>query len=135
MWPKDFSTVMPTSSPAHLTHPVVSLSTVLFLARETIQFAPGSQICGASLPSNFANASPKPVARVELPINADPEALARYIAIIAWGLAVEAQSGAKRKDLYSAITAALAAWPATTAPRENGSLPTMRKSASTRRRQ
>ena len=49
---------------------------------------------------------------VELPINADPEVLARYIAIIAWGLAVEAQSGAKRKDLYSAITAALAAWPA-----------------------
>ena len=72
---------------------------------------------------------------VELPINADPEVLARYIAIIAWGLAVEAQSGAKRKDLYSAITAALAAWPATTTPRENRSLPTIRKSASTRRRQ
>jgi hypothetical protein len=35
----------------------------------------------------------------ELPIHADPDALARYIAVIAWGLAVEAQSGAKRKDL------------------------------------
>ena len=72
---------------------------------------------------------------VELPINADPETLARYIAIIAWGLAVEAQSGAKRKDLYSAITASLAAWPATTAPApEHRPLPTIRKSASTRRR-
>ena len=49
----------------------------------------------------------------ELPINADPEALARYIAIIAWGLAVEAQSGAKRKELYSAIAVSLAAWPST----------------------
>jgi AcrR family transcriptional regulator len=49
----------------------------------------------------------------ELPINADPEALARYIAVIAWGLAVEAQSGAKRKELYSAIAVSLAAWPST----------------------
>ena len=49
----------------------------------------------------------------ELPINADPEALARYIAIVAWGLAVEAQSGAKRKELYSAIAVSLAAWPST----------------------
>ena len=49
----------------------------------------------------------------DLPINADPEALARYIAIIAWGLAVEAQSGAKRKELYSAIAVSLAAWPST----------------------
>ena len=49
----------------------------------------------------------------ELPINADPEALARYIAIVAWGLAVEAQSGAKRKELYSAIAVSLAMWPST----------------------
>ena len=49
----------------------------------------------------------------ELPINADPGALARYIAILAWGLAVEAQTGAKRKELYSAIAVGLAAWPST----------------------
>ena len=72
----------------------------------------------------------------ELPIDADPDALARYIAVIAWGLAVEAQSGAKRKDLYSATAVGLAAWPAATAPaREHRPLPTTRKSASTRRRQ
>ena len=73
---------------------------------------------------------------VELPINADPEVLARYIAIIAWGLAVEAQSGAKRKDLDSAITAALAAWPSAAASTpEHRTLPTVRKSAFPRHRQ
>lgn len=72
----------------------------------------------------------------ELPINADPGALARYIAVIAWGLAVEAQSGAKRKDLYSAITAGLAALPAATVPTsERRALPTTRKTASPRLRQ
>ena len=65
----------------------------------------------------------------ELPHDANPEVLARYIAILAWGLAVEAQAGARRKDLYSAIATGLAAWPATTAPTSNAS-----KSASTRRR-
>jgi len=62
-------------------------------------------------------------------------ALARYIAVVAWGLAVEAQSGTKRKDLYSAITAALASWPAATVPTsEHRPLPPVRESASTRRR-
>jgi AcrR family transcriptional regulator len=71
----------------------------------------------------------------DLPINADPDALARYIAIIAWGLAVEAQSGAKRKDLYSAITAGLASWPSAAAlTPEHRPLPTVRKSAFPRRR-
>ena len=49
-------------------------------------------------------------------MNADPDALARYIAVTAWGLAVEAQSGAKRKDLYSAIAVGLAAWPSAAVP-------------------
>ncbi len=72
----------------------------------------------------------------DLPVNADPDVLARYIAVIAWGLAVEAQSGAKRKDLYSAIAAGLAAWPAAAVPTpERRLLPTTRKSASAHRRQ
>lgn len=72
----------------------------------------------------------------ELPMHADPEALARYIAVIAWGLAVEAQSGAKRNDLYSAIAVGLAAWPAGTVPTSEGRpLPITRKSAATRLRQ
>jgi AcrR family transcriptional regulator len=72
----------------------------------------------------------------ELPIHANPDVLARYIAVMAWGLAVEAQSGAKRKDLHSAITVGLAAWPAATVPTsEHRPLPPARKSASTRRRQ
>jgi AcrR family transcriptional regulator len=70
------------------------------------------------------------------PVNDDPDVLARYIAVIAWGLAVEAQSGAKRKDLYSAITAGLAAFPATVVPTpERRLLPTTRKSTSVCRRQ
>lgn len=72
----------------------------------------------------------------ELPINADPDALARYVAVMAWGMAVESQSGAKRKDLYRAIAAGLAAWPAATVSTpERRPLPTARKSASPRRRQ
>jgi len=70
----------------------------------------------------------------ELPIDADPDALARYVAVVAWGLAVEAQSGAKRKDLYAAIAAGLAAWPATAPPRTaHKPLATMRKSTAPRR--
>ena len=72
----------------------------------------------------------------ELPIHADPDALAHYIAVTPWGLAVEAQSGAKRKDLCSAITVGLAAWPPATVPTsEHRALPPARKSASTRSRQ
>ena len=42
---------------------------------------------------------------------ADPDALARFVVVVAWGMAIEAQSGAGRKDLYRAIGVALAAWP------------------------
>ena len=58
----------------------------------------------------------------DLPEEADPDALARYIAAMAWGMAVEAQSGAKRKDLYGVIATGLAVFPATTAPSE-GNIP------------
>ena len=71
----------------------------------------------------------------DLPVDADPDVLARYIAVIAWGLAVEAQSGAKRKDLYSAIATGLAALPGAAVPTpERRRPPTTRKSASAQRR-
>ena len=72
----------------------------------------------------------------DLPVNADPNVLARYIAVIAWGLGVEAQSGAKRKELYSAIATGLAALPDSDVPGpESRPLPTTRKNASAHRRQ
>lgn len=68
---------------------------------------------------------------VELPMDAEPDALARYIAVTAWGLAVEAQSGAKRKDLHSTIAVALMAWPSADVPRPE-QRSTSRKRASPR---
>ena len=47
-----------------------------------------------------------------LPADADPDALARYVLTIAWGMAVEAQSGASRDDLYRTVKLALKSWPA-----------------------
>lgn len=47
-----------------------------------------------------------------LPANTDPDALARYVFTIAWGMAVEAQSGASRDDLYRTVKLALKSWPA-----------------------
>ncbi len=49
----------------------------------------------------------------DLPANADPGALARFVVVLAWGMAVEAQSGAGRKDLHRTIATAMAAWPTT----------------------
>ena len=47
-----------------------------------------------------------------LPVDADPDALARYVLTVGWGMAVEAQSGASRADLYRTIKIALRSWPA-----------------------
>jgi AcrR family transcriptional regulator len=47
-----------------------------------------------------------------LPADADPDALARYVFTIAWGMAVEAQSGASRDDLNRMVKLALKSWPA-----------------------
>jgi hypothetical protein len=41
----------------------------------------------------------------------DAGSLARLVLVIAWGMAVEAQSGASRKDLRRMIDLALPAWP------------------------
>ena len=46
-----------------------------------------------------------------LPAGMDADFLARLVLVIAWGLAVEAQSGASRKDLRRTIALALPAWP------------------------
>jgi AcrR family transcriptional regulator len=46
-----------------------------------------------------------------LPTGMDADSLARLVLVVAWGLAVEAQSGASRKDLRRTIALALSAWP------------------------
>ncbi|MDR3614769.1 MAG: TetR/AcrR family transcriptional regulator [Candidatus Obscuribacterales bacterium] len=46
----------------------------------------------------------------DLPTDADPSALARYVLMLVWGLAVEAQSGASRNQLRRAADAALRSW-------------------------
>lgn len=48
----------------------------------------------------------------KLPADADPDALAGYVWTVAWGMAVEAQSGASRRDLYRTVKLALKSWPA-----------------------
>lgn len=45
------------------------------------------------------------------PAGMDADALARLVLVIAGGMAVEAQSGASRKDLHRTIALALPVWP------------------------
>jgi hypothetical protein len=47
----------------------------------------------------------------DLPPDSDPEELARYVMSIEWGLAVEAQSGASKRDLYRIVARAMQGWP------------------------
>jgi hypothetical protein len=47
----------------------------------------------------------------DLPRNSDPEELARFVTSIGWGLAVEAQSGASKRDLHRIVARAMQAWP------------------------
>ena len=56
----------------------------------------------------------------DLPVSADPGTLARLIVVVAWGMAVEAQSGAGREDLHRTIDCALAMWPGASAGPESG---------------
>jgi AcrR family transcriptional regulator len=51
------------------------------------------------------------IASGDLPRDSDPEELARYVMSIGWGLAVEAQSGASKRDLYHIVARAMQAWP------------------------
>ena len=43
--------------------------------------------------------------------DADPNALARLVVAVAWGMAVEAQSGASRSQLRKTVEAAISGWP------------------------
>lgn len=47
----------------------------------------------------------------DLPADADPAALARYINTVLRGMSVDAANGANRQDLYATIEIALRAWP------------------------
>jgi AcrR family transcriptional regulator len=47
----------------------------------------------------------------DLPDDADPGALARYVTTVLRGMAVDAAGGASRQDLYKTIDIALRAWP------------------------
>jgi AcrR family transcriptional regulator len=47
----------------------------------------------------------------DLPADSDPDALARFILVVGWGLAFDAQSGATRDDLHRTVATALKAWP------------------------
>lgn len=44
----------------------------------------------------------------DLSKESDPDSLARFVVVMAWGMATEAQSGASRKDLHKMIATALA---------------------------
>ena len=47
----------------------------------------------------------------ELPADADPAALAKYVAIVQHGIAVQMAGGAKREELLAAADVAMRAWP------------------------
>ena len=47
----------------------------------------------------------------DLPHDSDPAELARFVTSIRWGLAVEAQSGASKRDLHRIVARAMQAWP------------------------
>jgi AcrR family transcriptional regulator len=47
----------------------------------------------------------------DLPPDSDPEELARFVLAVRWGIAMEAQSGASKRDLYRIIARAMRAWP------------------------
>ena len=51
------------------------------------------------------------LAEGDLPEHADPKALARYIVAVMRGMAVEAASGAKGRELHQIADMAMRAWP------------------------
>lgn len=48
----------------------------------------------------------------DLAASADAEQLARFVITVGWGMAIDAQSGAIRRDLLGTVERALMAWPA-----------------------
>lgn len=47
----------------------------------------------------------------DLPVDADPEELTGYIMTVGWGMALDAQGGASREQLYRTVRRAMKAWP------------------------
>ena len=47
----------------------------------------------------------------DLPAGSDPDGLARYVATVVYGMAVEAAGGASRDELLGVVATALRAWP------------------------
>ncbi len=47
----------------------------------------------------------------DLPADADCEELARFVMTVGWGMAVDAQSGATRKQIHRTVERAMEAWP------------------------
>ena len=53
----------------------------------------------------------KAIAEGELPAGISADGLAQYVMVVAWGLALEGQSGGSRRQLRRVVTAAMKAWP------------------------
>ena len=51
------------------------------------------------------------IAEGDLPAATSADALAQYVMVVAWGLALEGQSGGSRRQLRRVVTAAMQAWP------------------------
>jgi AcrR family transcriptional regulator len=56
------------------------------------------------------------IAEGDLPAGTNAEALAQYVMVVAWGLALEAHSGSSRRQLRRVVTAAMQAWPSRVDP-------------------
>jgi AcrR family transcriptional regulator len=60
--------------------------------------------------AEFRKRFKRAVADGDLPPNSDPDALARYVQTVNFGLTVQASTGASRKDLLRTVEIALMAW-------------------------
>ncbi|MBB6144159.1 AcrR family transcriptional regulator [Silvibacterium bohemicum] len=47
----------------------------------------------------------------DLPPDSDPDELTRFILVVRWGMAMDSQAGASRKDLHRTVARAMQAWP------------------------
>lgn len=47
----------------------------------------------------------------DLPVDANPEELTRFIMVVGWGMAIDAQAGASRDDLNRTVARTMLAWP------------------------
>jgi AcrR family transcriptional regulator len=61
--------------------------------------------------SNILDRLKRAIAEGDLPPDADPADLARYLSIVIYGITIQAAGGATRKELRSAAELALRGWP------------------------